>query len=122
MKRGILSRDQTALPFQNREGRGILVYALPWERRIVGTVGALFVVFGILYIYFVTSSILHVAARQELMGKVVATETAVSSLETSYFAKTQAVTEPYARSIGFVTASNVAFVQRNTALTLHDTP
>lgn len=119
MKRGIISGSQIVLPFQGREAQGIFSYALPWERRLVGIVGVLFVVFGILYIYFVTSSILHVAARQELMGKVIAARTAVSTLETAYFAKTQTITEPYARSLGFVSASNQVFVERNTALTLH---
>ena len=124
MKRGIISRNQSALPFQTGQGGGILAYALPWERRLAGAAGVLFVVFGILYIYFVTSSIVHVAAREELMGKVVATQVSVSSLETQYFAKTQAITEAYAASLGFVAISNSdeAYVTRDTALTLHDAP
>lgn len=124
MKRGIISRNQSALPFQAGHGGGIFSYALPWERRVASTVGVLFVVFGILYIYFVTSSIVHVAARQELMGKVVATQVSVSSLETQYFAKTQAITEAYAAALGFVAISNSneTYVTRNTALTLHDAP
>lgn len=119
MKRGIISGTQSALPFRGRDSRGIMAYALPWERRIIGTLGILFVILGILYIYFVTSSILHVAARQELLGKVVAAKTAVASLETRYFGKTQAITETYAHSIGFVAVAKETFVERNTALTLH---
>ena len=119
MKRGIISGTQNALPFGGRDSRGILAYAFPWERRIVGTLSILFVALGILYIYFVTSSILHVAARQELLGKVVASKTTVALLETRYFGKTQAITETYARSIGFVAVAKESFVERNTALTLH---
>lgn len=116
-----ISENQIALPFRAGE-RGILALATPFERRIVGAVGVLLTLLVVLYIYLVVASIAHVAARQELAGKISVATVAVAKLETSYLAKTQAITETYARSIGFVPPARQAFVERNAALTLHDAP
>ncbi len=119
MIRGIPDR-QDALPFRNGQGSGILVHALPWERRLVLALGALLLACTALYVYFVMTSIVHVAARQELIKKVALAKTAVSSLESVYLAKTKSLTESYAHSIGFTAPSKKVFVERAVAVTLHD--
>lgn len=113
-----IADSQGVLPFSDSR-QGILAYAYPWERRLVGSLTIAFAVLVILYIYFVTSSIVNVATRQDLLGKIVVARTSVSSLETRYFEKTQAITESYARSVGFVAFSDPEFVNRDKALTLH---
>jgi len=85
----------------------------------MGLVFALLILGGF-YTYFVITSIAHVAARQELVGKVASLKSSVSELESKYLSKTSGITESYAHSLGYVTAKNETFVQRNIAVTLHD--
>lgn len=113
-----IADNQGVLPFSDSQ-QGIFAYAYPWERRLVGSLTVAFVALIVIYIYLVTSSIVNVATRQDLLGKIVVARTSVSSLETRYFEKTQAITETYARSVGFVAVSDPEFVNRDTALTLH---
>lgn len=117
-----IPEGQEQLPFKSAARRGILSYAFLWERRLVSVLSALFLAFAALYVYFVMTSIVHVAARQELAAKVAVTKAAVSKLETRYLSETERVTESYARSIGFVTAPHKTFVERGRAVTLHDAP
>ncbi|MDO8523874.1 MAG: hypothetical protein Q7R74_01445 [bacterium] len=117
-----IPEGQEQLPFKSAARRGIFSYAFLWERRLVSVLGASFLVFVLLYVYFVMASIVHVVARQELAAKVVVTKAAVSKLETRYLSETERVTESYARSIGFVAASHKIFVERGRAVTLHDAP
>ena len=119
-KERAIPEGQEILPFRNGRGGGILSYALPWERRFVAGLSALFIVFVALYVYFVMASIVHVAARQELAGTFSSTKAAVSQLETEYLAKTQGITEAYATSVGFVPVSAQAFVERENTVTFHD--
>ncbi len=116
-----ISEGQQSLPFQSGGG-GMLAYARLWERRFIALLGALFIACILLYMYFVMSSVIHVAARQELAGKVAAAKVAVSKLETAYLIRTKDITESYARSVGFVAASHETFVERGGAVTLHDAP
>lgn len=113
-----ISLDQRMLPFKAVGRNGILAYALPWERRLVAGIVASLIALSVLYVYFVIASIVHVAAMQSLMGQVTDAKNAVSQLETSYFAKSDTITEQYAESLGYVAAGDTAFVSQNTALSL----
>lgn len=113
-----ISLDQRVLPFKAAGRSGILAYALPWERRLIAGIAASLVTLSILYVYFVIASIVHVAAMQNLMGQVTDAKNAVSQLETTYFAKSNIITEQYAESLGYVATANTAFVSQNTALSL----
>ena len=115
-----IPEGQEALPFRNNQQGGIFAYAPLWERRLFFGLSAAFLVVTALYIYFVMASIVHVAARQELAGKVASAKSALSTLETQYLSKSQAITEAYAHSAGFVSASRQSFVVRENTVTFHD--
>jgi hypothetical protein len=91
---------------------------MPWEKRLIAGIASLLLIFAVLYVYFVMASIVHAAARQELIGKVATLQTDVSGLETEYLSKTQGVTEAYAHELGFVTANRETFIERQSVATV----
>ena len=115
-----ISRDQNALPFRRKGRKGVLAYALPWERRLLGFLLLAFFLTVALYVYFVIASIFHVADRQELMSRITATKAAVSVLETAYLAKTEGITESYAIGEGYVENPKQIFVERDTAVSIRN--
>lgn len=111
--------SQGSLPFTRATRAGILAYAHPLERRAVTVLSVGFVLLSILYIYFMISSVVHVAARQELVRTASRASAEVAALETAYLEKTQTITEPYARSLGFVAIEDRTFVSKSTAVTFN---
>lgn len=107
-----VSEHQGSLPFSRNTNSGILAYAHPFERRTVVVFGAAFLILSVLYIYFMISSVVHVAARQELVRSASRASAEVATLETAYLSKTQTLTEPYARSLGFVSVRDRSFVSK----------
>jgi len=112
--------SQSALPFTRGSRGGILAYAHPLERRALTALSAGFVLLSILYIYFMISSVVHVAARQELVRTASQASAEVAALETAYLAKTQTITEPYARSLGYVAVEDRTFVSKASVVLLTD--
>ena len=96
----------------------IMPYPLPWERRLVATMAVLFFATIVLYVYLVLMSVVHVAAYRDLISKVATAKNEVSTLESSYFAKSSAITESYAESHGYVAVSTHTFVTAGSALSL----
>ena len=111
---------QDVLPFRRSEG--IFAEANLLERRMLWFVGVSLTILVVLYIYFVVASIAHVAAQQQLLGTISKEKAQVAVLETSYFSKTEGITESYARSLGFVPPARKDYVERNTALTIKNAP
>lgn len=107
-----ISEHQGLLPFSRSTHSGILAYAHPFERRTLVVFGVAFLLLSVLYIYFMISSVVHVAARQELVRSASRASAEVATLETAYLAKTQTLTEPYARSLGFVSVRDRSFVSK----------
>lgn len=113
-----ISLDQRSLPFSQTPRHGIFAYALPWERRLVAAMALLFFAAIVLYVYLVLMSVVHVAAYRDLIGKVASAKNEVSTLESSYFSKSSAITESYAESHGYVAVSAHTFVTAGSALSL----
>ncbi|MBP9832018.1 MAG: hypothetical protein KBC74_00630 [Candidatus Pacebacteria bacterium] len=107
-----VSEHQGSLPFSRNTRSGILAYANVFERRTVVVFGVAFLLLSVLYIYFMISSVVHVAARQELVRSASRASAEVATLETAYLSKTQTITEPYARSLGFVSVRDRSFVSK----------
>lgn len=116
---GNLSQNQARLPFSDRKQVGVLMYASPLERQIIFAVGALFLLCSVLYVYFMISSVMHVAARQELVREVSKLSAEVAVLETKYFDATQSITEKYAYANGYVALKNRSFVKSSGVVTLN---
>ncbi|MES2135256.1 MAG: hypothetical protein V4449_03395 [Patescibacteria group bacterium] len=111
---------QGSLPFGSRNQGGIFAYAHPLERRAVVLVGVGFVLLAILYVYFLFSSVVHVAAHRELVRSASRASAEVANLETAYLAKTQTFTEPYARSLGYVAVKNPTFVSKSSVVSFNN--
>lgn len=112
-KKFILSTSQNALPFgRNRAKSGVFAYAGPFERRLLASVGAFLATVAVLYVYFVMASVAHVAEREEVSKNVAQISAEVARLEASYFTRSHAITESYARSLGFVNAKGRVFVEK----------
>lgn len=109
---------QDRLPFRRQQG-GLWAYAHPYEKRALMVVGVTFAVLSILYTYFMFSSVMHVAARQQLASQMSKISAEVATLETTYLGKTQNITESYAHSLGYVGVKDRAFAKRLGAVTLH---
>lgn len=115
-KRKITSSAQRALPFRHKGG--IFAHAHPIERSIAVGIGSLFVTLSVLYIFFMFSSVMHVAARHDLAGRMSQLSADVAMLETTYLNKTEVITEAYAHSLGYVQTKNHAFAKRVNTVSL----
>ena len=107
-----IPEGQERLPFQGKNQGGIWAYAYPFERRSAFTVGSLLVLLSVLYIYFMISSVVHVAARQELTRAETKTAAEVAELETAYLSRTESITDSYAHSLGYVAIADRTFVSK----------
>jgi hypothetical protein len=80
------------------------------EMKILGALGALLVLLGMLYFYFLTMSIMHVVAREEMLIEIAATHSRIGSLETEYLVKKESISEEIAIAEGYVALGNKHYV------------
>lgn len=71
-----------------------------------------------LYVYFLACSISNVAVRQNLNEQVIALKSKVAQLEFSYVTSQNALTADTALANGFSTKSPVAYVSKDSGLSL----
>jgi type II secretory pathway component PulM len=107
-----IPEGQERLPLYGKNRSGIWAYAHPRERQIGFISASLLLLLSVLYIYFMISSVVHVAARQELARAERKTSAEVAELETKYLTKTESITDSYARSLGYVAISERSFVEK----------
>lgn len=107
-----IPEGQERLPLYGNKGGGIWAYAQPFERQMGVGFASLLLLLSILYIYFMISSVVHVAARQELARAETKTSAEVAELETAYLARTESITDSYARSLGYVAIAERSFVSK----------
>ncbi|MES2014276.1 MAG: hypothetical protein V4437_00485 [Patescibacteria group bacterium] len=110
-----ISDSQAHLPFSRKSG-SIFAYARPLERRAFFVSGIALLLLSVLYIYFMFSSVVHVAALQELAHEATKTSAEVANLETAYLTQTQNFTEVYAHSNGYVAIRNPEFVRKSSVV------
>lgn len=83
-----------------------------FERAALKAVFAVLVVLGCLYLYFVTSSVLHVMARREALAKINDIQGSIGSLEQQYFALSQSLSPQEGASLGLAPVSETSYVYR----------
>lgn len=114
-KRNTISYAQAQLAFSGTDRRAV---RQPFERewRVVYVAGACLLAVSLVYGYAVVSSIAEVSLR-ESARKEVRTLTALrGTLESEYLAKTNGITETYARTLGYRDPVSRVFYERPTAL------
>jgi hypothetical protein len=84
--------------------------ALRYRERIVISLAALVLFFGVAYIFFVRSAIVNIVARENIAKQIQTDSTAVSSLENQYFTLKSAITMDTATSLGFSQVPVSAFI------------
>jgi hypothetical protein len=90
------------------------------ERRVLFAIGFALIGLAALYSYFVMTSVIHVANRGELSRKTAQLSATVAHLETAYLAGSDAVTESYAKNLGYVSPSDKVFVEKKPVVTFQD--
>ncbi len=71
-----------------------------------------------LYIYFVAGSVFNVLARKSIETKMTSLTADIGNMEHEYLTKNGTIDAAFASEHGFVVASKVDFVSRNTAVGL----
>jgi hypothetical protein len=116
-KKILISENQGRLPFASAI-RKAGAFAL--ERRLILIVGLCVGAVAIAYAYFIVASVSHTAVREELARENAAMAGNVASLESQYLARGGAITEAFARHLGFVTPSSQVFLTRTGTLSFRD--
>ena len=80
------------------------------QMKILGALGITLVALGALYFYFLTMSIMHVVAREEMLMDIAATHSRIGTLESEYLVKKQAITEELALSEGYAAVGGKHYV------------
>ncbi len=110
---------EVALPFRGNDA-GILSYATPFQRR-AGFFGIIvLLLLSAVYLYGVISSVMHVAAREELSFEIKRLSSDVARLEAEYLTRTDGITESFARERGYVAVSDRSFVERTEGITFNN--
>ena len=113
-----ISLDQGQLPFNARQG-GVWAAAHPWERRAIAVMGLLLIIISVVYVYSVMTSVMHVAAREELSRDATRLSAEVARLEAQYLSRTESITESWARDHGYVSLADRTFVEKIDSLSLN---
>lgn len=84
---------------------------LPSVSTCLFTLAAALVVLFMLYIYFISASVINVVLREDMLVKVAETHSRISALETAYLEKKNKIDASYAQSLGFVALQEKTFVR-----------
>jgi len=68
------------------------------------------------YLYFVTSSVLHVMARREALAQIDAMQGSIGALEQQYFALSQDITRQSGASLGLSPVAKTDYVYRESTM------
>ncbi len=82
------------------------------ERVIMRSLVALLVALALLYLYFVSASVVNIMARKEALAQSGQIEGSIGSLEGQYFSLSQAITPQAEAALGLVPVTNTAYVDR----------
>ena len=97
----------------------------PFERIVFLVVGAGIVVCALLYIYFVTASVLNVTARKTALRETAQIQSTIGVLEEEHFALSQSMTQQAAADLGLSAVQSSQYVYRpgtvGVAVTSHGT-
>lgn len=93
---------------------------IPTDKIYILGAFSLLVFLFILYIYFVSASVVHVVIRQEIQQQIGTMHSQISKLETDYIRAQHTVSEDIAALSGYVDATDKVFIHKakDTALVL----
>ena len=111
---------EVALPFRSAQA-GVLSYMLPLQRTAAIWGSVLLLVVSIIYVYGVISSVMHVASREEIAIQITKASSEVGRLEAEYLARTDGITESFAKEKGYVAISERSFVEQVSGVTYNST-
>lgn len=86
------------------------------ERRIFLGLIFLIMFFAALYIYFVSTSVVHILIRKEVESDIARQNSEIGELESSYIKRQALINREYAYSLGYQQVTEKQFVARNSAL------
>lgn len=89
-----------------------LAHEHPSERLIAKTLLAALVAFSLLYLYFITATVLNVMARKDALGGISRIQGSIGALEQEYFALSQSVDPGEAPELGLSPVSDTDYVYR----------
>lgn len=94
-----------------------LVYTKGSKERMI-FVGLIFLimVFSALYIYFVSTSVVHILIRKEVESDIARQNSEIGELESSYIKRQTLISREYAHSLGYQQVTEKRFVARNSVL------
>ena len=102
---------------------GIFIKIELWRRYCKQTFFALFLVafiLGLLYVYFMNSSVLKMAERNTNLVKLTEAKRQFQGLETIYINKLDQLNITYAKSLGFIEAEPNDYIYRDIAVAQSD--
>ncbi len=115
-----IMEGEVALPFRASQA-GILSYVTTSQKRAALLGLVLFCLFSIVYLYGVISSVMHVAAREQLSYEIKRLSSEVAQLEAEYLTRTDGITESFAHERGFVAITERSFVESSGRVTFNNT-
>lgn len=93
------------------------------DKLYVASAFSCLLVLFLLYVYFVSASVLHVVMQQEMERNVSMLHTEISKLEAEYIAAQHELSDEIALRSGYVAAEEKIFIDRGeTRLVLRDNP
>lgn len=92
------------------------------ERTVMHSIGAALVLSAMLYLYFVSASILNVMQRKEALAQLTRLEGSIGSLEQELFALSQTATPEAGSRLGLQPVSRTQYVYRPTSVTAQAQP
>ena len=84
----------------------------PRERMLLRVLFAALVALAMLYLYFVTSSVLNVIARKEALARLDGIQGSIGQLESRYLALSQGMTPEEGKALGLIPVENTNYVYR----------
>ena len=90
----------------------ILSIEHPLEGALWRSVTTLLVLSVMLYLYFVSSSVLHIMARKTAISDAARLQSSIGHMESEYFALTESLSQDEARLIGLAPLSDTSYVFR----------
>lgn len=81
------------------------------KRQVFAVLGVLVICF-LLYVYFLSMSVVHVVIRQEMQQDITQLQTEISQLESQYIAAQHAISDEIAALDGYVSAADKIFIAR----------
>jgi hypothetical protein len=102
----------TTIQLQLNKKIAALSYELPYETVVVRYLCAMVGIIVLLYLYFVSASVLNVIAQREASQASAQMQSDIGVLEGKYFALSQIVTPAQASKLGLTQVAESSFVYR----------